>query len=118
MLKPLALAAMLLGISPAIAQTTTAYLIFPTQAACLARSKQQCVINGCDGVKTVYWWSCAGPLSAGLVGPSAVGAGSYALAVQPTPYDQTGLTTAETNKLVTPAQIAGVLPVIQTAIAQ
>lgn len=34
------------------------YLSYPDLAACLERSRQQCVAQGCDGVSTRYWWRC------------------------------------------------------------
>lgn len=110
----------ILGIGAAHAQAvgSPTYLIYPNQAACLARSQAQCVALGCDGVNTQYWWDCAtGPLKSGLVGPTAVTAGSYALRVQTTgpfaavhPVLGVGLTIVEQGKVVTPAIIAPVLP--------
>lgn len=103
----------------ASAQTNT-YLIFSSQALCQARAQAQCAALNCDGVQTRYWWSCVGPLSAGLVGPNAVTSGSYALTIQPgTPFDVTdsnkvsptaGLSSGEQSKLVTAAAISSVLP--------
>jgi hypothetical protein len=57
---------------PACAQvvgSNNTYLIYPNQAACLARSQQMCQAMGYDGKQTIYWWDCnAGPLSAGTQG--------------------------------------------------
>lgn len=115
--------ALCLWASAASAQVvgSPSYLIFPTEAACLARSKQQCQALGCDGVLTKYWWSCIGPLSAGLIGPAAVTAGSYAIQVQSNgPFGATtatqvsptvvGLATAEQMRLVSQTAIAPLLP--------
>lgn len=108
--------------SIAFAQTPPNYMIYASQAQCLQRSQQQCQALGCDGVNTIYWWACFnGPLKAGLVGPNAVPAGSYAMRVDasgsygptyqtPTSGGAFGLTTVEQGKLVTQAQIAPLLP--------
>lgn len=40
------------------------YLVFPNQAAALARSNQQALANGCDGINTIYWWNVV-PLTNG-----------------------------------------------------
>lgn len=99
------------------------YLIYPDQATCLARSKAQCVALGCDGVHTIYWWSCdTGPLKSGLVGSTAVAAGSYAMRLESAgpfaathPQRSIGLTAAEGNKLVTSTAIAPVLSTASTS---
>jgi hypothetical protein len=109
---------LLLFIGVAHAQTAPTYLIFPNQAACLARSQAQCAALGCDGVNTIYWWDCsAGPLKSGLVGPTAVTAGSYAMRIESTgpftaihPAKAVGLTILEQSSLKTAAAIAPVLP--------
>jgi hypothetical protein len=116
------LAAFFLGSAALIASAqTNTYLIFSSQALCQARAQSQCSSLGCDGVQTRWWWSCVGPLSAGLVGPNAVTSGSYALVVEPgTPFSATttnavapsavGLSSGEQGKLVTAAAISSVLP--------
>jgi hypothetical protein len=98
------------------------HLIHKDQATCLQRSKQQCQALGCDGVSTIYWWNCTtGPLQAGIVGPSAVPAGSYSMKVEkngpyaatystPTSGGAVGLTTEEQKNLVTSTAIAPILP--------
>jgi len=99
----------------ATAQAQTAnYLILSSRALCLARSQQQCQAMGCDGVHTIYWWDCStGPLSAGMVGPTAVFSGSYAMAIMPSgPYSAVGLTASEQSKLATPSAVAPLEPVV------
>lgn len=94
------------------------YLIFSSHAACLTRSRQMCQVMHCDGVNTVYWWDCStGPMNGGLVGPTAVLTGSYAMRVHPTgQFAMTatnavsvgvqGLTPLEQSKVVSSSAIA------------
>lgn len=67
-------AALSLSAVMAMAQTVNnpSCLIYPSQAACLARSQSQCAALGCDGVKTVYWWNVIGPLNAGTINSVAM----------------------------------------------
>ena len=128
MLRRLAfLAALVLGSAALIthAQQANTYLIFSSQALCQARAHTQAAalnypqLNSGDATPA-NWWTCTGPLSAGLVGPNAVTSGSYALTIQPgTPFDVTdsnkvsptaGLSSGEQSKLVTAAAISSVLP--------
>lgn len=67
------LAAALLLALPAQAQQ---YLPQSSLAACQARSAAQCTAMGCDGVKTVYWWSCQ-------VLAAVKSGGTTALVIQP-----------------------------------
>ena len=122
----LKLLALLFTITAAHAQAinTNTYLIFPTQAAALARSQQQCVTLKCDGVKTIYWWNVIGPLNAGTAGSTVVAAGSYAVEIQAVgPFAKTtnaikgtpcavgcGLTIGEQGQLVTGTQLAPLVP--------
>ena len=117
----------LLGITQAYAQAVSSpspsYLIYPNQAACLARSKTMCQAMKCDGVQTIYWWDCStGPLSAGTVGATAVAAGSFAMRIEQSgTYSATtsnavsggtqGLSASEQLALVSATAIAPVLPV-------
>ena len=116
---------LLLCSTAADAQSTTPaayYLIYTSQALCLARSQAMCTAMHCDGVQTKYWWDCStGPLKAGTVGPTAVFSGSYALAIQASgPFAATasnnvsggnvGLSTSEQSSLITATAIAPVLP--------
>lgn len=121
----LAALAVLAGATAAQAQANQ-YLIFPSQAACLTRSAAMCQALGCDGVNVIWWWDCytTGPLSAGLVGPTAVLAGSYAMKIEPSraAFGATyanqksggvvGLSAAEQAALVSAAAIAPLLPVV------
>jgi hypothetical protein len=109
---------LLIGLAFAQTAQAQSYLIYTTQAACLARSQAMCVAMGCDGVNTKYWWSCdTGPLKSGMVGPTAVFAGSYALRVDPSgpfsavhPAKGVGLSASEQTNLKGAAVIAPVLP--------
>jgi len=109
-----------LAAAHALAQTPE-YVIYPNQTACQARAQTQCAALKCDGVQTVYWWGCTGPLQPGLVGPNAVTNQSYALTIQPgTPYDITtnnlvsngsvGLNSTEQAKIEPASAMANVLP--------
>lgn len=77
----LKLIGLLVGAAMAQTATSPSYLIFPSLAACQARSQQMCQAMGCDGVHSIYWWACI-PLNAGTIGPTAVPAGSYAMRVE------------------------------------
>lgn len=125
MLKPLILAAALACATPAAAQES--YLVYPTQSACQARSQQECVALGCDGVQTQFWWLCTGPFSAGVVGITVIAAGSYGLTIDvsgpfgvtattKTVATPTGLSAAEQLQLLTAAQLAALLPVLQVVL--
>jgi hypothetical protein len=117
----LKLIALFIGIAHAQTVNAQQYLIFANQPACQARAQQQCQALGCDGKQTIYWWDCStGPLSAGTVGATAVAAGSYAMAIQPsgiysisdtTTKGSGTLTPSEQSSLVSAAAIAPVLPV-------
>jgi len=120
MLKRLIILAAILSAFQALAQTSE-YVIYPSQAACQARTQTQCAALKCDGVKTVWWWGCTGPLQSGTVGPNIVTNASYALTIQPgTPFDTTdqnlvsngtvGLNATETNKIEPASAMANVLP--------
>ena len=128
------LAAFVLGSAALIthAQQANTYLIFSSQALCQARAHTQAValnypqLNSGDATPA-NWWTCTGPLSAGLVGPNAVTSGSYALTIQPgTAFDVTGtnkvvssavgLSSGDQAKLVTAAQISSVLPSSQAVL--
>jgi hypothetical protein len=120
MLKRLIILAAILSAFQAVAQTSE-YVIYPSLAACQARSQSQCASLSCDGTYTRFWWSCTGPLQPGLVGPNAVTNQSYALTIQPgTPFDTTtnnlvsngtvGLNATEVNKIEPASAMANVLP--------
>ena len=109
MLRRLAFLAAFVVASAALiasAQTNT-YLIFSSQALCQARAQAQCAALNCDGVQTRYWWSCVGPLSAGLVGPNAVTSGSYALTIQP--GKESEFEAVFTDKSSTPSNCEGAI---------
>jgi hypothetical protein len=109
---------LLIGITAAQAAEAQSFLIYTSQALCLVRSQAQCVALGCDGVHTIYWWSCdTGPLKSGMVGPTAVFAGSYGLQVAPSgpfsavqPTKGVGLSAGEQTNLKSAAAIVPVLP--------
>lgn len=107
---------------PAIAIGQT-YLVEPTQSECFARSAQQCVAVGCDGVFTKYWWDCqvlAAETTTG--GASGTGGTTGIILYAGTPFDATttvgptaipkGLSTAEQAAIQTQTQLGTALPYI------
>lgn len=113
------IAVALIWASPAWAQS---FLVEPSLSACQARSAAQCATLGCDGVTTVYWWSCqvlATPTASG--GASGAG-GTTGLTIIPGDgwYDvstantkfSAGLTPAEQTALQTVADLGDSLPFI------
>ncbi len=101
--------------TPALAQS---YVIFPDQPTCEARSQAQCTAKGCDGVHTVDWSACVGPLSAGTAGSQTVTAGAYAMRIDsdgsavtnPSDPYPAGLSSEEQAADVAADQLAPLLP--------
>lgn len=130
MLRRLLLALALAAVATAaVAQPSEEYLVFSNQAQCQARAQQQCQALHCDGVFTVFWWNCTGPMSGGQVGVTIITAGSYALQIDAAgPFgvttsttivtSQTGLSALEQAALLTQAQLSTLLPVTGAADSQ
>jgi hypothetical protein len=124
MLKDIVIIAMALGFV-AHAAFAQDYKIYASQSACQTRTQTQCQALKCDGVQTVYWWPCVGPLQPGTVGPNAVTNSSYALEITNAPFGATtnnlvsngtvGLNATEVNSLEPASAMANVLPNANTA---
>lgn len=88
--------AILLIASPAMAQS---YLVEPSLSDAQARSQQQCLARGCDGVQTVYWWRAI-----------TLTNGQGALVIAPSgDYGPAGLTASESAALQAASQIGSLL---------
>jgi hypothetical protein len=96
---------------------TAMYLPQPTLAAAQARSNQQALALGCDGVRTKYWWAVQaystpdtnGNMAAIIINTGTAFGMTTTNAKVAVP---TGLTVPEQATLQTVAQVAPLLPVV------
>jgi hypothetical protein len=98
------LIAIALSSTPALAQE---YLVEPTLSACQTRSAQQCAVLNCDGVQTIWWWSCVVLTIPTITGGAGGNGGAAALQIWPgTSFDVTNTNKKGTGALTGQEQIA------------
>ena len=102
-------ASMLFALWPSLA-VAQSYLVEPSLAACQARSAAQCTALGCDGVHTVYWWTCQALTSGGAAVVVQLGNPWFGVTAV-NKVGAAGLNAAEQLALQTATQLGALLPV-------